>query len=193
MKSKLIIIVIAVVVVGALFLLMSRSGLEESLTTEVTLNAASDKTSYSIDEEINLSLNLSNTGGIETCVSDIPAGSLRIVSLTRDGEDVGQRSASSYFITSYPKMLESSLKKLPSGEEMKSSLSSSLDAGLGARALKTTALENGRGMSTFYDVSGPGNYELELVYEYPGNSIDNCPNVFSGPSNSATITFAVTP
>lgn len=193
MKAKQILIIIAVVVIGALLLLMFRSSSNESLTAVVTLSATTDKTSYSMDEEINLNLNLSNIGGIETCVSDMGASSLRFISFTRNGEEVIQRSAPSYFITSYPEMLENSLSVLASGDEIDISLSSYLDAGLGAQALKTTALENGRGMSTFYNVSEPGNYELELVYEYSGPSADNCPNVFGGPSNSATVTFTVTP
>lgn len=189
MKAKQIIIIIAVVILGALLLLMFRPSSDENLT----LAATTDKTSYTAGEEINLNLNLSNTGGIETCVSDMGAWIVRFISFTRDGEEVVQRSASSYFITSYPEMLETSLNALASGDEINISLSSHLDAGLGAQALKITAPDNGRGMSTFYNVSEPGNYELELVYEYSGPSPDSCQNVFIGPSNSATVTFIVTP
>lgn len=167
----------------------SRSGSRE----EITLAVSSDKPTYSAGEEIHLTLQVRNAGEAETCVSDMVAGSsLRFTSFTRDGEPVDMRSTPVEFITSFSKILEASLKPIEAGESTDVKISSSFDPGLGAQAIRTTALEDGSGAGTFYNVETPGDYALEMVYEYPGPSRTDCANVFQGPTNTATASFRVT-
>ncbi len=187
-KHILILLAVIIIAAGAFFVASNQSS-----ANNVNLNVSPDKSSYTKSEEITLTLQLTNDGEAETCVSDMSAGSIKFVSFTRNGEEVQTRSAASYFITSFPKMLEASLTTLPPGENLNTEIASSVDRGLGGQALKTTALDNDRGKATFYDVERPGDYEVELVYEYPGPSSSDCPDVFEGKTSPATATFTVTP
>lgn len=160
---------------------------------QIQLTASSDKATYKTGEEINLTANLLNSGQYKVCVSDMSAGNIRFTSLSRDSQLVEMRSAPSYFITSLSEILKSNLVEISPGESLDITFASQADAGLGKQALKTTALDDGRGLSTFYDVETPGDYAVELVYEYAGPESSDCSLIFSGATNSATVNFKVTP
>lgn len=182
-------IVAVLILAGIAYFVVSKPGPRE----KITLNVSSDKPTYTAGEKIYLTLQVRNAGEAETCVSDMIAGSsLRFTSFTRDGEPVDTRSAPSDFLISFPKILEASLEPIGAGESVDVTISSSLDPGLGVQALRTTALEDGSGMVTFYNVETPGEYALEMVYEYPGPSRPDCATVFKGSTNIATATFTVT-
>jgi len=189
MKNSKLFILLAVVLVlaGAAFFMFS-GGKQKPM---VSLEAFLDKTEYQAGEAIELTLHLNNTGGVDTCVSDIAAGSISFASITRDGEPVETRSVPANYIASFPKLLEASLETIGPGEDLHVTLPSENDPGLGARALATTALENDTGIVTFYNVEEPGEYALELVYRYVGPASSDCPSVFEGPSNTANVIFTV--
>ena len=189
-SKKLLLLLAIVLVIGALFFMMFRSGQETK--SRISLEVSADKPTYTSGEEITLTAKLTNAGSGETCVSNMETASVRVSSLLRDGEEVATRSAVSYFITSFPKMLESSLVPLPSGESLELILESSRDQGLDAQALRTTALRDGRGVAMFYDVETPGSYKLELVYKYQGTASPECADVFEGETNTATVLFNIT-
>jgi len=137
-------------------------------------------------------MSLNNTGEIATCVSDIAGGSISFTSITRDGGPVETRSVPADYLAPLPELLKVSLKPISPGEELLVVLSGENDPGLGARTLTTTALEDGTGIVTFYNVEKPGQYALELVYRYVGPDSSDCQSVFKGPSNAVNINFTVT-
>ena len=158
----------------------------------VSLAAQTDKESYAPGEAIVLTLNLTNAGETTTCVSDAAAGSVRFKSLTRDGEKVATRIGDAHYITSLTDIITSKLRPVAPGESVSIALTSSEDPGLGANALYTTKVRDTSGELTFYDVATPGTYELEVSYRYPGDSLPECERVFTGSTNSATVSFTVT-
>ena len=157
----------------------------------VILTASADKASYGAGEEVRLSLKLTNSDTAAVCLSDMATGNIRFTSLTRDGESVETRSTPSFFIASLSEILKSRLTLVASGEALELTLTSSFDPGLGAWALDTTVPEDSSAMATFYNVGEPGQYALELVYEYTGVPSTDCADVFSGPTNPVPVTFAV--
>ena len=185
--KKLFIITAVVIVLVAVFFILERT----KISPEVFLEASTDKMFYESGEEVVLSVSWTNSGSVDTCVSDMDAGSIRFISFTRDGEQVETRSAPSYFITSFIEMLEVSLKTVVPGESMDIVMVSRVDPGLGRQALRTTTLEDGRGIGMFYDVETPGDYNLELIYEYPGPPFAGCPSIFQGATNIVRATFTV--
>lgn len=190
-----VVIVAVLILAGVVYVVVSKPGLQQEIMSggEITLNVSSDKPTYTAGGEVSLTLHVRNTGEAETCVSDMIAGSsLKFTSFTRDGEPVDTRSTPAEFITSFPKILEASLEPIEAGETMDVKISSSFDPGLGVQALRTTALEDGSGTVTFYNVETPGDYALEMVYEYPGPSRPDCAAVFKGPTSVATATLRVT-
>jgi len=189
-QKQILYIVVAVLVLGAVVFFV----FQPRVRAIVDLDASSDKQSYTTDEEINLSISLNNLGKVETCLSDLGSGSIKFTSFTRDGEPVGTRSVPANYIESFSKLLEISLEPIDPGEELSIMLSSENDPGLGARALTTTTLEKDTdtGIVTFYNVEEPGEYSLEISYEYLGPKSSDCRRVFGGPTNTANITFAVT-
>ena len=186
-QKQILYIVVAVLVLGAaLFIFLG------SKQPEVSLKATLDKTEYLAGEQIELALSLNNTGEIATCVSDIAGGSISFTSITRDGGPVETRSVPADYLAPLPELLKVSLKPISPGEELLVVLSGENDPGLGARTLTTTALEDGTGIVTFYNVEKPGQYALELVYRYVGPDSSDCQSVFKGPSNAVNINFTVT-
>ena len=184
--NKMYIWIAAAVLLGAVLFLFLKGG------AVVTLSASMDKASYSSGDTMNLAVSLANAGNRETCVSDTALGNIKFLSFTKDGKTVETRTAPSYYLTSLSEMMKAKLKKLAPGENTTMVLSSSQDPGLGANAFYATAVEGTYGMSTFYNVGAPGVYEMKVVYEYPGKSSPDCPNVFKGSIKPATITFTVT-
>ncbi|MDX1607742.1 MAG: hypothetical protein R3251_00830 [Candidatus Spechtbacterales bacterium] len=185
-KQILIISVIALII-GAMF--FSFRGPEGE--ADITIEAELDKSTYTSDEPINLTLHLNNTGELDACISDMAGETLVFNSLTRNGEMVNTRRVDANYLAPLPMLLEASLEDLPVGGDTHVVLSSEHDSGLDARAFTTTELEGDTGFITFYDISEPGEYNLELVYQYPGPDSENCENVFFGPSNVQNITFTV--
>lgn len=199
-NTKNILIVVGVVIVAfVLFLAMNDSEPGETgprnggqrAEQNVILEASADKTSYVTGEEVHLRLNLTNSGTADVCLSNITTGNIQFASLTKDGVPVETRLAPSSFLTSFSEILKSRLVAVASGESMELELKSSLDPGLGAMAFDTTIPEDTSGMATFYNVEKPGQYALELMYEYTGSPSTDCANVFLGPTNSMSITFTV--
>ncbi|OGY39320.1 MAG: hypothetical protein A2418_00540 [Candidatus Brennerbacteria bacterium RIFOXYC1_FULL_41_11] len=183
--SILAIVLVIIVALSVFFKFKSQSAVE--------LKASLDKASYKTGETINLSVNLKNIGKTATCVSNMSIGSLRFVSLTRDGAQVENRSAPSYFITSFPMMLQNSLVSIDSEKSIDFTLKSELDDGLGKKILRIVELVDGRGVSTFYNVETPGDYKFELVYKYTGPASQDCAKVFKSDTNKAEVTFTITP
>ncbi|MDO8537135.1 MAG: hypothetical protein Q7R94_02730, partial [bacterium] len=186
--------IVTVVVLGGAIYFFTMSKSQQSAPREaIMLDASSAKSTYKAGEEIRVDAHLKNSGEVDTCVSTMGAGNIRTVSFTRDGESVETRSTPVYFITSFDKMLEVSLVPVKPGESLDIMLSSELDDGLQKQALRTTSLDDGRGIAMFYDIETPGDYQLKLVYEYPGPKSSNCAHVFGEETNIAVVTFTVIP
>ena len=161
-------VLLLIAVFGAVVLFFVLGGPGSSVEQNVILEASADKASYSAGEEITLSLNLTNLGTADVCISERSLGSIRFTSITRDGETLETRSATSYFITSFSEILKSNLTPVAAGDTMELSLMSSFDPGLGSQALSTTIPDDSSGIATFYNVEKPGTYALEMVYDYAG-------------------------
>ena len=177
-----------VVIVVLLYLLLGRG-----TGGNITLAAETDKSSYEVGEAIELSLQLTNAGKSATCVGTASAGSVRINSLTRDGEAVATRTGDAHYITSLTDIITSKLRSVAPGKNAVIVLSSEEDPALGTNALYTTeVVDTTAGEVTFYDVGTPGSYELEVSYKYGGEKSESCEQVFTGSSNTAVVSFTVT-
>ena len=185
---KIIILIAAlVVIVVVLFVIFYGNG-----KAKVSLGVSSDKQSYTLSDEIKLTVSLTNAGDSNTCLSNTALGNIKFLSATRDGNPIETRTAPSYFLTSLSEMIKSKLKPLVPGEKMEIALSSSEDPGLGARALSTVAVEGTAGMATFYNIKLPGTYKIDVAYEYTGGFSADCSNIFKGATNITTVSFIVT-
>lgn len=190
MKQKQLLgALVALLLLGAaaFFTWQSRS------SVAATLDASFDKASYAAGEGITLTVRLTNEGSSAICVSPTAQGSVALLSFTRDGEPVETRSTPVYFLTSFDELLTNSLVPFDAGATAEITVSSEIDDGLGAQALRTTDADDGRGLATFYDVATPGTYEVEVAYRYQGPSSSDCGDVLERATNSITATFTVTP
>lgn len=160
--------------------------------TNVTLAVAAAKESYAAGEPIMLTLTLTNAGDAGVCLSNTTAGTVALTSVTKDGAPVTTRTAPSYFLAPLGDMMQSALTEVAPGDTMTLSLTSSEDPGLGAAALSASALDDTRAMTTFYDVSAPGAYSVEVTYAYPGEPSAECAEVLKSATAPATATFTVT-
>lgn len=192
-KSMILVAVIAIVLIGALFFLMSGSQSTGPVPAlDVTLSATLNKDTFTADEDINVSLELLNAGERAVCLSSLVGGNVVFNTVQRDGGAVETRTTNADYIEALPILLMTNLEPVASGKSLTLALESEHDPGLGSRALGTTVVDGNDGILTLYDVGQPGQYTIELAYHYAGLVSDECTAVFEGPSNTATITFTVT-
>ena len=199
-RNLLIILVISVISVISITLIFVSSSnsdkgqdvaLDVPARTDVVLEASASEDSYQSGEEVDLNINLTNRSETDICLSEGAIGNIKFTSFSKDGKEVETRSASSYFITSFSEILKSRLVSVAPGDNIDFNLASSFDPGLDAQALSTTMPEDTIGLDTFYNIEEPGQYEVDLVYEYVGEPSDECENILDGSTNVATVTFKV--
>lgn len=186
MKQLLIVVAALVLAAAAYFIFIKGDG------GSISLTASTDKASYTVGEKVNLAVNLTNTGNSATCISRRPQGTVQFISITRDGAPVASRSARSYYITALPALVQFELAEIDTGESMDITLASADDPGLAANALSSTEVDGTAGKTTYYDISKPGAYEIEVAYQYDSGPSDTCANAFKGSTNAAKVAFTVT-
>jgi hypothetical protein len=85
------------------------------------------------------------------------------------------------------------LAEVEPGAQMAISLTSSYDPGIEAQSLHTSEVDGIYADTTFYSIQEKGEYEIQVVYEYPGDVAiaGDCSAIFEGQTNSATVNFIV--
>lgn len=183
----LVISIIAVISITLIFISSSISNKGQ----DVALEVSTSEDLYKSGEEVDLSISLTNGGEADGCLSEGADGNIKFTSFSRDGKDVETRSASSYFVISFSEILKTQLVSVAPGDNIDFNLVSSFDPGLNSQALSTTMPDDTTGLATFYNIEEPGQYKIDLVYEYVGEPSDECENIFDGPTNVATVKFKV--
>lgn len=196
MKKNILItvVVIAVLLVAGLVFVFGRSGSKESQKSadqNVSLQASADKEIYKSGETVNLKMSLTNSGATSVCLSEGAIGNIKFLTTTVNGSPVETRTAPSAFLTSFSEILKSRLTSVAPGASMEFKLASEYDPGLGAQALSTTMPDGTAGIATFYNVEKPGQYEIQLAYEYVAGSSEKCKDILTGKTNVTTVLFKV--
>lgn len=186
MKQLLIVVAALVLAAAAYFIFMKGDG------GSISLTASTDKASYAVGEKVNLTVSLTNAGTGATCISRRPQGTVQFLSALRDGAPVASRSARSYYITALPELMKFELAEVAAGKSMDITLISAEDPGLAANALSSTEVDGTAGKTTYYDISKPGAYEIEVAYQYDSGPSDTCANAFKGSTSAAKVAFTVT-
>lgn len=180
-------ILVLLTLAGAAYFLFAQSG------GNVSLIAMTDKGTYASGEQVKLTLELANAGKGAVCLSQTPKGTVQFLSVTRDGEPVASRTSRSYYIAPLPLLMQAELVEVAADRSMTISLASAEDPGLGAEALSATAVDGSAGKTAFYDISKPGTYAVRVAYRHDGKPSDACKNVFTKMTNTADVSFTVTP
>lgn len=186
-KIILIIIILLLLALVASFALQNN----EAPTYSVTLTASTDKQSYNSGDPIVLTVDLTNTGETATCISDTAQGNLAFTSILRDGQPVTSRTVDADFLEALAEFVRVDLESVNPGEKTTIVLTSSYDPGIEAQALHTSEINGISAMTTFYSVEEPGEYEIQMNYEYSGNDSSDCSAIFQGQTNAATVNFIV--
>ncbi len=159
---------------------------------QIKLFAFSTKAIYAKGEPISILVALKNMSKSALGLSDQVAGTLQIIALKKDGQNVLTRTS---FVSSYESLvylLKQSVKSVIPGESLPLLLTSESDPELGGEALGAIQLEQqGLNQVTYYAVTEPGRYELSLVYEIPALP-GLAPGAFKGKTNEATVSFTLT-
>jgi len=194
MKSSKHILILVVLIVGALVVFFAtRSDTAEAPAPLyfVTLAAFTDKQSYQRGEEMILTMDIANTGDVATCISDTTQGNITFTSFTRDGQSVDSRTVHTGTLEALSEFVRADLTEVEPGAQVAIPLTSSYDPGIEAQALHTSEVDGIYADATFYSIQEPGNYEVQVAYQYPGEVSDDCQAVFMGQSNSATVNFTI--
>lgn len=195
-NSKNIIIAIVVLVLLAVAFFTLSGGSEgdsgdTSTNALITLSASTDKEIYASGETVTLAIDLTNAGDDVTCISNNAQGNIAFLSVTRDGKSVDSRTTHADFLEALPILATADLAPVNAGDTFTIEAPSSFDPGLGSEALYVNVVDNIFADTTFYDIGVPGNYSVELAYEYVGNDSDTCASIYSDKTNTATINFTI--
>ncbi|MDX1535807.1 MAG: methane monooxygenase/ammonia monooxygenase subunit B [Candidatus Spechtbacterales bacterium] len=185
--KKITILIIAFLSMGVVSLFFVSFESEQNVIVE----ASSHKDSYSVGENIKIDITLTNLGDDSVCLSQNAQGNIKFLSFTRDGEVVEQRTVHSEFLEALSELVKADLEEVAPGDNMTIDIKSSNDPGLGSETLHTSQVDGIAATTTFYSIEEPGNYEVIVAYEYPGEPSDTCPNVFEGETNTAIVEFMV--
>lgn len=157
----------------------------------VSLAATTDQQSYASGEPVTLAVSLTNTGEVATCVSNTTQGNISFASFTRDGQPVASRTVHADILEALSMFVRADLVEVQPGAQATIDLTSSYDPGIQAQALHVSKVDDIYADATFYSIQEPGSYEVHVVYEYPGEVSEDCPAVFMGQSNTATVNFVI--
>ena len=190
-KNILIIVGLVLVAIFLFFVTGNDKDSEQTYSYSVNLEATTDKQIYQSGEEVSFVVDITNTSEVATCISDTSQGNITFLSITRDGQAVDSRTVHADALEALSEFVRVDLQEVEPGAQATISLTSSYDPGIEAQALHTSEVDGIYADATFYSIQEPGSYEVQVVYEYPGEASDDCSAVFQGQTNNATVNFVV--
>ncbi|WP_405804887.1 hypothetical protein OG729_06595 [Streptomyces sp. NBC_00210] len=155
---------------GCTFLSESESrAAEDAVSSDVRMTVSSAKAAYTRQEQIALSIGLTNTGSTDCTVSRVSEGAVTIVSFLRDGVPVAPALTNGSYIDGFAAFLSANLVPLRPGASL--SVPWTSEGGTSVedrRALSTSSLDNlDEAALAFWAVDAPGKYELSARYVHP--------------------------
>jgi len=156
------------------------------------LTAAATANTYSVGSPIGIAATLTNHSGGALGLSNIVDGNLRITSITRDGARVATVPTMTNYLNGFPAALSSSLSSVAAGGSVSIAWTSDYNQTFNGEGLLATVFNGSAiGKSTYYDLAQPGNYVITFHYKYRGPTGGFPGTVFTGKTNSVSVTFNV--
>ncbi|MCB1034915.1 MAG: hypothetical protein KDD47_13895 [Acidobacteria bacterium] len=160
--------------------------------TLVRLSAATTASSYTAGTSIGIVATLTNRSGQALGLSNIEDGNLVVTSVTLGDAVVASLGSMTNYEDGFPLALSGSLVSIANGGSLSIPWSSDFVQDFGGEGLKATAYTGADiGTSTYYDLSQPGTYKVTFHYKYKGPTSSFPGTVFTGKTNSVTVTFTV--
>ena len=161
-------------------------------TPLVTLSAATTAATYPSGTAIGIVATLTNQSNQPLGLSGLVDGNLVITSISSGDADVATLGTMTNYHDGFPLALSRSLVSVAPGGSLSFLWSSDFVQDFGGEGLKATVY-NGSfiGTSTYYDLSGPGTYTLTFHYKYRGPTSSFPGTVFTGKTNSVSVSFTV--
>ena len=153
---------------------------------EITLAGPAGHLAFPTGEFVNLTLDVINTSGATCGLATEPLGTLRVLSLRRDGEDVIPLLGASYYPNRITSAIAASLTAADPGSAISVHVHQTrLDDRIMLRSVVPSA---GGGLDTLWPVSEPGRYELTVAYAVPPVDVEmtRCTG-----AAATTVTFTV--
>jgi hypothetical protein len=166
---------------------------DDSDETGVVLSANPTQATYTAGQAITLEYRLTNQGNGAVAASPLANGAIEIVQVVRDGVVLTEMRKPVLADEPLGAQLRERLVMLDSGESVGGRLGSRFDNGMDGFALAVMQIPSGRDLPelVLYDVSVPGDYRVDLAYEYQANQ--GPPEAFFGRSNEVSVAFTVDP
>jgi hypothetical protein len=154
---------------------------------EITLAGPPDQPVFSTGEPVRLTFDVTNSSADACGLATEPDGTLRVVSLRRDGEDVAPLLGNSYYSDGVANAIAASMTTVDPGSSIAVRVGSlSLGDTVLLRSVVPTA--SGGGLDALWPVSGAGRYELTVAYAVP--PVDAATARCTGAA-ATTVTFTV--
>lgn len=158
----------------------------------VTLSAAPTASTYPAGTAIGIVATLTNQSGQNLGLSGIVDGNLVITSFSSGDADVATLGTMTNYHDGFPLALSRSLVSVAPGGSISILWSSDFVQDFGGEGLKATVYTGSFiGTSTYHDLSRPGTYTITFHYKYPGPTSSFPGTVFTGKTNSVSVTFSV--
>lgn len=142
---------------------------EHSVQSDVRMTLTSSKAEYTRQDQIALSIGLTNTGRTDCAVGRVSEGTVTIVSFLRDGVPVAPALTNGSYINGFADFLSANLVPLRPGASL--SVPWTSEGGTSVedrRALRTSSLDNfDEAALAFWAVDVPGKYEVSARYVHP--------------------------
>lgn len=129
----------------------------------ITLAGSPERPAFRPGEPVRLAFTVTNASQTTCGLATTPVGTMRMVSLRRDGEEVTPLLGNSYYADGIAGAIAASMTATDPGSSVTVRVSSIPD---GERELlrSVTPTGYGDGLDTLWPVNGPGRYELTVAY-----------------------------
>jgi hypothetical protein len=160
---------------------------------QVKLSATTSANSYSAGQPIGIAATLTNASTQSLGLSSLVDGNLIISSVARrDGSTIRTVATMTNYYDGFPTALSGSLAAVHPGGSVTATWTSDFNQAVGGEALLATTYSGALiGSGSYFDLSQPGTYSITFHYQYKGPTASFPGTVFTGKTNSVTVTFTI--
>lgn len=170
---------------------MMDPAMAQTPAARVALSAKPSLSSYTLGQPVTINITLTNQSGAALGLSSLIDGNIAGVTLTRDGGAVNVRQTTIDYEESLDTLLGQSLRTVANGGTLSTSWESSNDSLLGGQSLQAVGFKAADHEVTLFDLSFPGTYKLSFYYQYPAPTAGLPGTVYTGRTNTVTVSFKI--
>lgn len=158
----------------------------------ITLAAVPSASSFSLGTPVALTLSLTNRSQTSIGLSNFIDGNIVLTAFSRNGQPVPSLPTFSTYGDGLPSALQNSLLLVAPNASISAVWTSNFNQELGGEGLLSITFTGADfGQGGYFSLAAAGSYSLTFYYQYKGPTAGFPGTVFTGKTNSVTVTFTV--